>query len=399
MIRCSLILTVILFSFYGGLNAQFHQVFTGIDVLEQENFATLEGKRVGLITNHTGISRNWRATIDILDNAKNVKLVALFSPEHGIRGTAENIVPSSIDSVTGLPIHSLYGENRKPTAAMLKGIDVLVFDIQDIGTRFYTYIGTMKLCMEAAAEHGVDFIVLDRPNPINGIDIEGPVLNPEHVFALAGIYHIPICHGMTIGELALMFNGEDKLELDLKIIKLMGWKREMWFDETGLPWINPSPNMRNLYEAILYPGIGLLERTNVEDKRGLERPFEMFGAPWVNSIELVTELNQRNIIGVRFIPIKFVPKKSKYKDQLCEGVSITLVDRNLFRAVECGIIVLQVLYKLYPKTFDAEKIWHVTRSDQLIDQIKQQVPIEDIIESWQVGLKSFSDIREKYLLY
>jgi len=399
MIRSSLILTVILFCFNGGLNAQFQQVLTGIDVLEQENFAPLEGKRVGLITNHTAINRNWRTTIDILYHAKNVNLVALFSPEHGIRGTADDSVPSSIDSATGLPIHSLYGETRKPTATMINGIDALVFDIQDIGTRFYTYIGTMKLCMEAAAEHGVDFNVLDRPNPINGIAFEGPVLNPDHVFALAGIYPIPIRHGMTVGELALMFNSEDRLGLHLKIIKMAGWKREMWFDETGLPWINPSPNMRNLYEAILYPGIGLLERTTVEDKRGLERPFEMFGAPWINSIELATELNKRKITGVRFTPIKFIPEKSKYKDQLCEGVAITLEDRNSFRPVECGIIVLQVLYKLYPEKFDVEKIWHVTRSDQLIDQIKNQVPIQNIVASWQNGLNRFSKMREKYLLY
>jgi len=393
------ILIMSLFFLNNESSAQSHQVLTGIDVLEQKKFQPLIGKRIGLITNHTGINRNWRTTIDILYNAKEVNLVALFSPEHGIRGTAEEKVSSSIDSATGLPIHSLYGKTRRPTSAMLKGIDVLVFDIQDIGTRFYTYIGTMKLCMEEAAKHGIDFIVLDRPNPINGIAFEGPVLNPEHVFALAGIYSIPIRHGMTVGELALLFNGEDELGLDLKIIKLVGWKREMWYDQTGLPWINPSPNMRNLYEVILYPGIGLLERTNVEDKRGLERPFEMFGAPWINSIKLVAELNKRNIPGIRFIPIKFIPKKSKYKDQFCQGVAINLVDQNSFHPVECGVVVLQVLCKLYPEKFDVEKIWHVTRSEQLIDQIKNQIPIEDIVESWQIDLKSFSEIREKYLLY
>jgi uncharacterized protein YbbC (DUF1343 family) len=381
------------------LTAQSQQVLTGIDVLEQEEFANLVGKRVGLITNHTGINRYWCPTIDILYNSEKVNLVALFSPEHGIRGTVDDIVPSSIDSITGLTIHSLYSETRRPTEKMLNGIDALVFDIQDIGTRFYTYIGTMKLCMEEAAKKKIEFIVLDRPNPINGIEIEGPVLSPKHVFGLAGIFPIPIRHGMTVGELSLLFNGEDKLGLDLTVIKMKNWEREYWFDHTGLPWINPSPNMRNLIEATLYPGIGLLERTNVEDKRGLERPFEMIGAPWINSIKLATELNNRNITGVRFAPIKFIPKAYRYRDQLCEGVAINLLNRNSFRPVECGISLLQVLYRLYPDKFDLQKIWQVTRSDQLIDQIRKQVPIEDIVESWQAGLTSFSKIRKKYLLY
>jgi len=381
------------------INAQSQQVLTGIDVLVQEEFAHLVGKRVGLITNQTGINRFWRSTIDILFNSTKVNLVALFSPEHGIRGTSNDKISSSIDSITGLTIHSLYGETYRPTDEMLNGIETLVFDIQDIGTRFYTYIGTMKLCMQEAAKNNIEFIIFDRPNPINGIDFEGPILNPEHVFTLAGSFPIPIRHGMTVGELALMFNGEEKLGLNLKVIKMRNWKRELWFDQTGLPWINPSPNMRNLYQATLYPGIGLLERTNVEDKRGLERPFEMFGAPWINSIKLATELNNQNIAGIRFVAIKFIPEKSEYKDQLCEGVAINLLDRNSFRPVECGIIVLQVLYTLYPDKFEVNKVWHVTRTDLLIEQIKRQDPIEDIVESWQAGLKNYSEIRERYLLY
>ncbi|MCK5033565.1 MAG: DUF1343 domain-containing protein [Calditrichia bacterium] len=393
------ILIVILFDLNTNLGAQSQQVLTGIDVLEREEFVQLFGKRVGLITNQTGMNRFWRPTIDILFNAKNVNLVALFSPEHGIRGTAEGKIPSNIDSITGLNIYSLYGETRQPTDRMLNGIETFVFDIQDIGTRFYTYIGTMKLCMQEAAKNNIEFIVLDRPNPINGVDFEGPILSPEQVFGLVGSFPIPIRHGMTVGELALMYNGEEKLGLNLKIIKIKNWKRELWFDQTGLPWINPSPNMRNLYEATLYPGIGLLERTNVEDKRGLERPFEMFGAPWINSIELAIELNRQNISGVRFVPIKFIPEKSRYKNQLCEGVAISLLDRNSFQPVKCGIIVLQVLYKLYADKFDVKKVWHVTRSDLLIEQVKNQVPIEDIVNSWKPGLENFSTMRNKYLLY
>ncbi len=374
-------------------------VLSGIDVLESNNFAPLGGKRIGLITNHTGINRNWRPTIDILFHAENAELVALFSPEHGIRGKLDAKVPSSADPATGLPIHSLYGDTRRPTKEMLEGIDAMVFDIQDIGARFYTYIGTMKNCMEEAAKHGIEFIVLDRPNPITGTHVEGPILSQEHVFSLAGIHPLPIRHGMTVGELARLFRDDEQMDLRLQVITMQEWNREMWFDQTGLPWLNPSPNMRNLYQAALYPGLGLLERLNVANKRGLERPFEMFGAPWVDALEFSAELNERNIAGVFFTPIKFTPTEHKYAGQPCQGVAIHLTDRNQLHPVALGIHVLHALAKLYPDDFDVDPLWHVTRSEELVRQISDQVPVSSIIESWQSGLDEFMEKREKYLLY
>ncbi len=382
-----------------ALTAQTQQVQTGIDVLVSEQFKALVGKKVGLITNHTGIDGNWRSTIDLIFNAEGVELVALFSPEHGIRGTEDTRVASTVDSATGLPIHSLYSQTRRPTADMLEGLDMLVFDIQDIGARFYTYIGTMKNCMEEAARYGIEFMVLDRPNPINGVQVEGPVLAREHVFELAGIFPMPIRHGMTVGELARMFNEEEQLGVDLTVIRMRGWRRSMWFDQTQLPWRNPSPNMRNLYEAALYPGLGLLERMNVANKKGLERPFEQFGAPWVSAVELAIELNRRRIPGVLFVPIKFVPTEHKYAGELCEGVAVDLVDRQTLPSVRCGVEVLHALYQLYPQHLEIDRIWHLTRSQELIDQIKKQVPVEEIVASWQPDLENFLGTRQKYLLY
>ena len=388
----------------GRVSSQAQRVQTGIDVLEAEHFAPLIGKTVGLITNQTGIDRRWRSTIDVLYHAKGVHLVALFSPEHGIRGVGTTAISNGVDSATGLPIYSLFGQTRRPTAEMLKGIDALVFDIQDIGTRFYTYIGTMKECMEAAAKHHIEFIVLDRPNPINGLQVEGPVLDPVQVFELAGTFPIPIRHGMTVGELAMMFNGEGKIRADLHVIRMKGWKRWMWFDQTGLPWVSPSPKIIDLYEAELYPGIGLLERTDVTDKQGLTRPFEEFGAPWINAVQLAARLNKRKIPGVRFVPIRFVPAreeyaKEKYLGQQCEGVAIDVVNRNALRPVACGIEVLESLYKLYSNKFNVDEIWHVTRSRKLIEKIKHDVPIDSIENFWQPELKKFIAARCRFLLY
>ncbi len=386
------------------VSAQDSQVLTGIDVLEAEHFSPLVGKNVGLVTNQTGIDRHWQSDIDLLYRTKGVHLVALFSPEHGIRGIGTTAISNGVDSATGLPIYSLFGKTRKPTVEMLKGIDVLVFDIQDVGTRFYTYIGTMKECMEAAAEHHIEFFVLDRPNPINGLQVEGPVLDPTQVFELAGTFPIPIRHGMTAGELAMMFNKVGKIGADLHVIRMKGWKRWMWFDQTGLPWIYPSPKIRNLYEAELYPGIGLLERTDVTDKQGLTRPFEEFGAPWINAVRLAAELNSRNIPGVRFVPIRFVPAreeyvKEKYLGQQCQGVAIDVINRDVLRPVACGIEVLESLYKLYPNKFDVDEIWHVTRSRKLIEEIKHDAPITSIKNSWQPALKKFIALRRRFLLY
>lgn len=386
-------------SLKGNLAAQYQQVLTGIDVLEAEQFSPLTNQKVGLITNHTGINRQWRSTIDLLFQAEGGQLIALFSPEHGIGGTIDTWVASSVDSLTGLPIHSLYSKTRRPANEIFNGIETLVFDIQDIGARFYTYIATMKNCMEEAAKRGIKFIVLDRPNPINGVQVEGPVLARSQLYQLGGIFPMPIRHGMTVGELALMFNTEEKLGVNLEVIQMRGWKRSMWFDQTGLPWVNPSPNMKNLYEAVLYPGLGLLERLNVANKRGLWRPFEQFGAPWINAIELTSELNNRQIPGVFFTPIKFTPTDHKYVGQPCEGVAVDLVDRDALPSVRCGIEVVHALYKLYPDHFEIDKLWHMTRSKELLSQLKQQVQVQTIVDGWQSDLKKFKNMRKKYLLY
>ncbi len=277
-------------------------VLTGIDVLRADGFAALRGKRVGLVTNHTGIARDGATTIDLLYGAKDVKLVALFSPEHGIRGTLDDKVASSTDEKTGLPIHSLYGETRRPTAAMLAGLDVLVVDLQDIGARFYTYTTTMAYVIEEAAKRKLPVVVLDRPNPINGFQIEGPALDKAQLGFTGYFAPMPIRHGMTIGELARLFNGENKIGADLTVIAAKNWQRDAWFDETALPWVNPSPNMRNLIQATLYPGIGAIETTNLSVGRGTDTPFEQIGAPWIDGPALAEALNARRIPGIRFYP-------------------------------------------------------------------------------------------------
>ena len=266
---------------------------TGLDVLRAQGFAPLQGKRVGLVTNHTGRARDGSSAIDLLHAAKNVKLVALFGPEHGIRGVLDANVPAETDDATGLPIYSLYGDTRRPTTAMLEGIDTLVIDLQDIGARFYTYMTTMAFVMEEAAKRKLPVVVLDRPNPVNGFQVEGPALD-KAALSFVGYFPMPIRHGMTLGELARLFNAENKIGADLTVVPLKNWRREDWFDDTGLPWINPSPNMRNLVQATLYPGIGAIEDTNLSVGRGTDTPFEQVGAPWVDGVKLADALNARN---------------------------------------------------------------------------------------------------------
>ncbi len=302
-------------------------VLAGIDVLRSEAFAPLRGKRVGLLTNHTGRARDGASTIDLLFGAKDVKLVALFSPEHGIRGTLDEKVASTTDQKTGLPIHSLYGETRRPSAEMLDGLDTIVVDLQDIGARFYTYMTTIAYVMEESAKRRLPVVVLDRPNPINGFQIEGPALDKSQVGFTGYMPAMPIRHGLTIGEVARLFNGENKIGADLTVVELRHWDRGEWFDETGLPWINPSPNMRNLIQATVYPGIGAIETTNISVGRGTDAPFEQIGAPWIDGAALAEALNARRIPGVRFYPIRFTPSSSKYSGEECQGVFIIVSDR------------------------------------------------------------------------
>ena len=294
-------------------------VLCGVDRLVVEQCRSLRGRRIGLITNHTGVTRDLRPTLDLLADAPDVLLLTLFSPEHGIRGEVDAPVADGIDVKTGLPIHSLYGARTAPTAEQVKGLDTLIYDVQDIGTRFYTYISTLGRCMEAAAEHKLRFIVLDRPNPIGGIAVEGPIADSDLLDFTA--YHtIPVRHGLTVGELARLFAAEKELPLDLHVLKMEGWTRDMWWDETNLTWINPSPNMRSATQALLYPGIGLIEFTNVSVGRGTDTPFEHIGAPWIRERDLAESLNDRNLPGVRFVPVRFTPGSSTHAGRPCGGV-------------------------------------------------------------------------------
>src|SRR5205823_13428492 len=296
-------------------------VRAGIDVLAAEGFARLKGRKLGLVTNHTGRAADGTPTIDLLHRADGVTLVALFSPEHGIRGELDEKVGDTTDAKTGLPVYSLYGERRKPTADTLKGIDTLVYDIQDVGCRFYTYISTLGLVLEAAKEHGLRVVVLDRPNPIGGSAVEGPVRDPGRGSFVA--YHEPpLRHGMMGGELAVLFNKERNLGVELDVVKVDGWRRGDLFDRTGLTWRDPSPNMRHLTAALLYPGVGLLETTNVSVGRGTERPFEWVGSPWIDGRKLAAELTRREIRGVRFLPVSRTPTYSAHKGEEGGGVGV-----------------------------------------------------------------------------
>ena len=375
------------------------KVKLGIDVLAENNFSIIKNKKVGLIINHTSINSNWRSTIEIIAESNVCELVAIFTPEHGFDGKLDEYINYGDSLIYNVPVYSLYGETLRPEKRMIRNIDYLIFDILDIGTRFYTYIGTMKYCMEVANENNIGFIVLDRPNPINGIDISGPMLKKINVFGLAGVHNLPIRHGMTPGELALLFKADEKMQLNLNIIKMEGWKREMWFDETELPWLNPSPNIRNMNQASLYPGLGLFERLNVANKRGLPSPFEMIGAPWINAYDFVNSLNKYNLPGVNFTPIKFFPEEHKYSNELCEGIYITITDREKLEPVKLGFIMIITLYKMYPQEFDIDKLWHITRSKALIDLIKNDSSITELIDSWQNNLDMFIKKRSKYLFY
>jgi uncharacterized protein YbbC (DUF1343 family)/CubicO group peptidase (beta-lactamase class C family) len=373
-------------------------VLTGIDVLERENFKQLSGMRVGLVTNHTGRDRAGRQTIDVLHKAAGVRLVALFSPEHGIRGLADEKVSDSKDERTGLPIYSLYGETRRPKPEQLKDLDALVFDIQDIGVRFYTYVSTLGYLMEEAARIHIPVFVLDRPNPIGGLEAEGPIADADKLSFIA--YHrIPVRHGMTVGELATFFNEERKLGCDLRVVKMEGWRRGMWYDATNLVWVNPSPNMRSLTEATLYPGVGLLETTNLSVGRGTDTPFELVGAPWLDGQRLASYLNNRKIAGVRFVPVRFTPKSSVFKDEECGGVNIVVIDRTRFHSVQAGLEMAVALRKLYPVEWKVDGYARLLVNAEAFEAVKRADAPEDISRLWTTELAEFRRARARALLY
>jgi uncharacterized protein YbbC (DUF1343 family) len=370
---------------------------TGIDTLRADAFKLLQGKRVGLVTNHTGRARDLEATIDLLASAKLVQLAALFSPEHGIRGILDEKVASSTDEKTGLPIYSLYGATMRPTDDMLKGLDTIVIDLQDIGARFYTYTTTLAYVMEEAAKRKIAVVVLDRPNPITGVQVEGPSLDPAEL-GFTAYFPMPIRHGMTLGEMAKLFNAENKIGAALTVVEMKYWNRDDWFDDTGLMWVNPSPNMRNMVAASLYPGIGAIEASNLSVGRGTDTPFEQLGAPWVDGVRLAAELNRRSLPGVRFYPISFTPASSKFANQLCQGVFITVTDRSRLRPVRVGLEVASALFRLHPTQFNVDGVGRLFGADT-VKRIRSGDDPADIANTWARAEAQWRILRAKYLLY
>jgi uncharacterized protein YbbC (DUF1343 family) len=377
-------------------------VLAGVDVLMRDQRDLLAGRHLGLVTNPTGRDRQGRSTIDLLHAAPDWQLAALFSPEHGIRGdlAAGQSVDESTDAQTGLPIFSLYGNTTRPMPGMLRGLDTLVYDIQDVGARTYTYTSTLLETLRAAAEAGLTVVVLDRPDPINGRDVEGSVLEPAFT-SFVGPAPIPMRYGMTIGELGRYFNTELHVGANLTVVPMQGWQRDQWFDQTGLEWSNPSPNLRSLAAATLYPGTVLFEGTNLSEGRGTERPFEWIGAPWLDGAAWAAALNRAGLPGVRFEPATRTPDSSKFAGQACQGVVIQLVERDQIRPMQLGLTMLATARSLAPgrvqltaSTFDG-----LAGTDTVRHALEAGTPPEAIAASWQPALDAFRPVRARYLLY
>jgi uncharacterized protein YbbC (DUF1343 family)/CubicO group peptidase (beta-lactamase class C family) len=388
------------------VSARNGHVLTGIDVLEKENFASLkldkDSATIGLLTNQTGVDAQGKRTIDVLAAAPGIKLAAIFSPEHGIFGTEDTTnVGNTTDSVTGIPVYSLYGGNdakRRPPVDVLKKLDAVVMDIQDAGARFYTYETTLGYLLEAAAQANTEVIVLDRPDPITGSFVQGPMSQAD--LANFTNYHpVPVRHGMTMGELAQMFNVERKIGARLRVIPMQGWLRGDWFDSTGIVWTNPSPNLRSVNEAALYPGVAIIEGTNVSVGRGTDTPFELLGAPWIYPNVLADYLNARLIPGIRFVPVRFTPTSGPYAKQQCGGINLIVTDRNLLDAPEMGIELAVALRKLYPDNWKIDRLIEILANRAVFDAIAQGDDPRNIAQDWQDDLHKFRDLRTKYLLY
>ncbi len=383
-------------------------VKTGIDVLEDNSFAALKPvkdgapRKIGLLTNQTGLDSEGRRTIDVLAHAPGISLDVIFSPEHGVTGTLDTTdVANTKDAVTGIAVYSVYGASdaaRRPAVEDLEKLDAVVIDLQDVGAPFYTYETTVGYFLEGAAKAEIEVIVLDRPNPITGSFVQGPV-SDEGRESFTHYSSVPVRHGMTLGELAKMFNAERKIGARLEVVAMQGWQRGDWFDSTGLGWVNPSPNMRSLTEATLYPGVALIEGTNVSVGRGTDTPFELVGAPWIKGKELAAYLNQRSIPSVRFVPVTFTPSSSNFAGQNCEGVNVVLLDRNTFDAPELGIELAAALYKLYPNDYKIERMQDLLLNQATFDAIIAGQDPRRISEDWEERLGLFVAMREKYLLY
>ncbi len=387
------------------MNTRNGSVKNGIDVLEAHSFDILKAeskRRIGLVTNQTGVDTSGKRTIDVLAQAPGVSLDAIFSPEHGVTGTLDTTdINNSKDAATGVPVYSVYGGTaaaRRPPPEVMRGLDAVVFDIQDAGARFYTYETTLGYFLEAAAKSGIEVIVLDRPNPITGSFVQGPVADSGHE-SFTDYWTVPVRHGMTMGELAKMFNVERGINAKLTVVPMDGWQRGDWFDSTGIEWVNPSPNLRSVTEAALYPGVALIEGTNVSVGRGTDTPFELAGAPWIKSKEFAAYLNARGIAGVRFVPITFTPTASIYSGQSCQGVNIVLTDRNGFDAPELGIELAAALHKLYPADFKIDRMIELLVNQSAFDALVAGQDPRRIAQDWQDGIEKFGNIREKYLIY
>lgn len=380
-------------------NLPTEKVLCGVDVIENDGVELLRGQRIGLITNHTGRSRSGKSTIQILSQAENVNLVAIFSPEHGIEGKLDVAkIANTADKSTGLEVFSLYGDTRRPTAEMLEKVDTLVFDIQDVGARFYTYVSTMGEAMIASAEHKKRFVILDRPNPIGGVKVVGPMLDAGKE-SFVGFHSLPVRHGMTTGELATLLKRELKLDLQLDIVKCQGWQRVQEWDQTNLLWINPSPNMRSLNQAQLYPGIGLLEMTNVSVGRGTDTPFEVIGAPWLDGSKLAKHLAARKIPGVTFVPIEFTPTSSKFEKQKCGGINLMVTDRAKLEPIRVGIELAYALRYLFPDEWETKNFNRLLGNDVTQRAVIDQIGIEKTLSTINLGVEDFLSRRKTCLLY
>jgi len=381
-----------------GAGAADGPVRTGLEVLADQGFAPLQGKNIGVITNHSGRDRRGRSLIALLQQAPGVRLKAIFSPEHGLAGTLDQKVASGTDPATGLKVHSLYGEVKKPTPAMLRGLDALVYDLQDVGVRFYTYITTLGYCLEAAASAKLDFYVLDRPDPLTAAAVQGPVLEPA-LKSFIGYFPLPVRYGLTPGEVAGLFNRENRINAKLHVIKMAGYRRDMWLDQTGVAWVNPSPNLRSLTQTILYPAVGLVEAANVSVGRGTPTPFEVLGAPWISGKQLADHLNRRQIPGVSFEAVTFTPRGNRYARESCSGVRLRLTDRNALDSPALGLELAAALVRLHPDKFQLDRTLGMIGSRQILQALKRGDDPRALRPRWQPGLEAFQRLRTQYLLY
>jgi uncharacterized protein YbbC (DUF1343 family) len=373
-------------------------VDAGVDALRKADFSALRGAHVGLITNVTGAARDGSRTIDLLRTAQGVTLVALFAPEHGLASNRDQRIANDTDPASGLPVYSLYGDIFEPKPAMLEGIDTLVFDIQDAGARFYTYASTLHRVLRVGGERGMRVVVLDRPNPIGGVEVSGP-LPTRDAISFVNHHPLPVRHGMTLGELAEMIDADEHLGVDLDVVLMTGWRRAEYFDETGLDWTPPSPNLRSVKQAVLYPGVALVEGTNVSVGRGTDTPFEVVGAPWIDGADLAAALDESKLAGVAFEPAEFTPKASSYAGQACHGVRITVGSRESFEPVRTGVAIALALRKLYPDAWHPEKMNQIIGNTSVTEAILALRPLEEIEALWSADLAAFREKREKYLLY